>query len=142
MTKASHYTSSYLFIDLWSGVRLFLITQLSCFFIFVNLYFNNGNKQFYAIWPSNSRWPLSPPWRSSIFSKFVMLVCYDTFFHSIPNSFPVFVFFFYPLGKKKSSKMSYFFIAMKKMDFSSLWGKFFPKAEFQKFKSDFARSEQ
>ena len=36
----------------------------------------------------------------------------DAFFHSIPNSFPVFVFFLFP-RKIKSSQMSFFFIAMK-----------------------------
>ena len=33
----------------------------------------------------------------------------DAFFHSIPNSFPVFVFFFSSPRKKKSSKISFFF---------------------------------
>ena len=37
--------------------------------------------------------------------------CYnsDNFFHSIPNSFPVFVFFFSSPRKKKSFKISFFF---------------------------------
>ena len=36
------------------------------------------------------------------------------------NSFPIFMFFFHPLGKKKSSQSLIFFIAMKKMDFAPL----------------------
>ena len=53
------------------------------------------------------------------------------FFHSIPNSFPVFVVFFHPPGKKNLPKSHFFFIAMKKRDFSSLWGKFLLKLNFK-----------
>ncbi len=61
------------------------------------------------------------------------------FFLSFYTEFlPSFCGFFHPLGKK-SSKISFFCIAMKKkkMDFSSLQDKFFPKDEFQKSKSGF-----
>jgi len=58
-----------------------------------------------------------------------------TFFHSIPNSFPDFVFFFHPNRKKKiflkliffiaiffiaMKKNGFFFSIVKKMDISSL----------------------
>ena len=43
-----------------------------------------------------------------------------SFFRSIPNSFPVFVFFFSSPRKKESSKISIFSSRLRKVNFSSL----------------------
>ena len=58
---------------------------------------------------------------------------YEIFFHSIPNSFPVFVFFFFhSLGKKNLPKSHFSSLECKGWIFLACRAKFFLKQNFKK----------